>query len=67
VFKKPKKNRVYGRISNIERDLDKVTWTRGGPEGSLPAYITVELEKRNAAGQTMYAKTYETKLRFIGA
>jgi hypothetical protein len=63
-FKKPKKKRVYGTVLNIERDIDKVTWTKGG---LLPFYISVELEIRGKDNDIQIVKTYESKLRFIGA
>ena len=62
-FKRPKRKRAYGRIKHIERDIDKVTWTKGG---LLPFYITVEMEAKGQYGETISVKTYESKLRLIG-
>ena len=59
VFKKPKRNRTYGVITNIETDPEKVTWIKGR---TIPSYISVRSENRGSPGVFIQLKTYESKL-----
>lgn len=61
VFKKPKRNKVYGIISEIQTDPEKVTWTRGN---TVPNYISVtaELVSKTNGKMLIQMKTYESKI-----
>jgi hypothetical protein len=65
-FKRPKRNPIYGKITHIEKDPDKVTWSQ---KGMVPNYITVEVyhtDKRTKETKTTVVKTLESKLLYTG-
>ena len=60
VFKKPRRNRVYGAITHIETDPELVTWSKGK---TVPNFITVRIETKTKTGWLVTSvKTYESKL-----
>lgn len=62
MFKKPRRNRVYGTITHIEEEAGLCTWTH---KGEVPNYITIKLDERN--GQVQSVKTYEKKIQLINS
>jgi hypothetical protein len=55
VFKKPKRNQMYGVITHIEKELDNTRWSSFGSE---PQNITVVLE----TGEIRYTSYKRIKL-----
>lgn len=66
VFKKPKRNRIYGVVDHIETDIGKMFWTQGG---ETPRYIRVAINKVDkATGEILgydYVWTTESKITFV--
>jgi hypothetical protein len=64
-FKKPKKHKIYGVITQIDENIDDVTWTQNG---MVPNYIHVEIAQSNKRGEIkkQLLKTHEGKIMYIG-
>lgn len=64
VFKKPKKNKVYGSVDYIETNIDQMFWS----EAEQPRYIRVAIETRSRTGEVVgYSHVWvnESKIVYV--
>lgn len=62
AFKKPKRNRIRGRIDYIETDIKKMFWSDGGQQ---PRYIRVAVEYTDHEGKPQIGHMWACESKLV--
>jgi len=60
VFKKPRGRKIEGIITSIERDAEKVVWSK---DRRVPYFIDIRITTQDSRNLPPSLKTYESRIR----